>query len=108
MIFLLTTFLGLEQHIAQGVNLIFFIPTCIISVIVNSKNKNIKKQIAWIVSISGIIGAIIGTEISSKIHVKSLKSLFGYFLIIISIFEIYSFKNKHIKNKKVNNKNKHK
>lgn len=41
LIFLLTTFAGLEQHIAQATNLIYFIPTAISAIIVNYKNKNI-------------------------------------------------------------------
>ena len=105
---MLTYISGIEQHISQGINLIFFIPTCVISILVNLKNKNIQKKIAVIVSVSGIIGAIIGAQISSQIDVKSLKKIFGIFLIIIAIFEIYSFVKEHIKNKKVNNKDKYK
>ena len=39
LIFLLTTFGGLEQHIAQATNMIYFIPTAISAIIVNYKNK---------------------------------------------------------------------
>ena len=94
----------MNQHVAQGANLIFFIPTCIISIIINLKNKNIQKRTALIVSIAGIIGAIIGAEISSKIDVKSLKTMFGIFLIIIAIFQIYTFFRQYILEKKENNK----
>ena len=41
LIFLLTVLCRLEQHIAQATNLIFFIPTSIVAIIVNIKNKNI-------------------------------------------------------------------
>ena len=41
LIFLLTTFAGLEQHIAQATNMIYFIPTAISAIIVNYKNKKI-------------------------------------------------------------------
>ena len=34
LIFLLTTFAGIEQHIAQATNLIYFIPTAISAIIV--------------------------------------------------------------------------
>ena len=40
LIFLLTFIMGIEQHIAQATNLIFFIPTSIVAIIVNLKNKN--------------------------------------------------------------------
>ena len=110
LIFLLTAFSGLEQHVAQGTNLIFFIPTSVVAIIVNLKNKNVKTKTAIIVIISGIIGAIIGAKISVKLNVVELRRYFGYFLIIIAINEIYSLiKNNivpYIKNKKDNNKNK--
>ena len=41
LIFLLMYVIGIDQHIAQATNLIFFIPTSIIAIIINLKNKNI-------------------------------------------------------------------
>ena len=41
LIFLLTFMMGIEQHVAQATNLIFFIPTSIVAIIINIKNKNI-------------------------------------------------------------------
>lgn len=104
LIFLLTAFGGIEQHLAQGTNLIFFIPTSVVVIIINLKNKNIQKKTALIVSIAGIIGAIIGAKISVGMDIKSLKRFFGCFLIAIAIFECYSLIKLYIKNKKANNK----
>ena len=39
LIFLLTIMNNVEQHIAQATNLIFFIPTSIMAIIVNLKNN---------------------------------------------------------------------
>ena len=39
LIFLLTIFLGISQHIAQATNLVFFIPTSIAAIFMNIKNK---------------------------------------------------------------------
>ena len=90
LIFLLTTFAGLEQHIAQATNLIYFIPTAISAIIVNYRNKNINVKLAIYISICGIIGAIIGSIISVNIEVGILRKLFGIFLIFIAIPEIYT------------------
>lgn len=90
LIFLLTTFAGLEQHIAQATNLIYFIPTAISAIIVNYRNKNINAKLAIYVSLCGIIGAIIGSIISVNIEVGILRKLFGIFLIFIAIHEIYT------------------
>lgn len=90
LIFLLTFMMGIEQHIAQATNLIFFIPTSIVAIIVNLKQKNIDIKLAIIISLFGILGAIIGANISINTNVEILKKCFGIFLAIIAIHEIYS------------------
>ncbi len=101
LIFLLTFTMGMEQHIAQATNLIFFIPTSIVAIIVNLKNKNIDIPLAIIISVFGVFGAIIGANISINIDVGILKKCFGIFLAVIAINEIYSiikkYKNSFIK-----------
>ena len=102
LIFLLTFLMGIEQHMAQATNLIFFIPTSIVAIIVNLKNKNIDIKLAIIISIFGILGAIIGANISIHTDVQILKKYFGIFLAIIAINEIYSIIKLYIKpNKKI-------
>ena len=102
LIFLLTTFLNIEQHLAQSTNLIYFIPTAITAIFVNYKNKNIDLNLAIFTSIGGSIGAIIGAIISINTDVLKLKKMFGIFLAIIAIHEIYTLlkEYKHHKKKK--------
>lgn len=104
LIVLLTFMLGIEQHVAQATNLIFFIPTSIIAIIVNLKNKNIELKTATIISIFGILGAIIGAKISTHIQVGLLKKCFGVFLLIIATHEIYTIFKLNKKEKNTNNK----
>ncbi len=103
LIFLLTSICGLEQHIAQAINLIFFIPTSISAIIVNTKNKKIDFKLAFMISICGIIGAIIGAKLSINTDVNTLRKYFGYFLVLIAIHEIYTLIKEYIKNKKSHN-----
>ena len=100
LIMLLSFFTGLQQHLIQGINLIFFIPTAIVAIIYDIKNKIIDYKISKILIISGIIGAVIGANISFKIDNSDLKKYFGYFLLIIAILETYQFYKKYIKMKK--------
>lgn len=108
LIFLLSFITGVEQHIAQATNLIFFIPTSIVAIIVNLKNKNIDIKLGILISVFGILGAIIGANISIHTDVKVLKKCFGIFLAIITINEIYSIVKLYIKSnkkyEKINNK----
>ena len=104
LIFLLTVLCGLEQHIAQATNLIFFIPTSIVAIIVNIKNKNIDLKLATIISIFGILGAIIGANLSVHTDVKMLRKYFGIFLAIIALHEIYTIIKENKKTKLRENK----
>lgn len=103
LIFLLTIVLGIEQHIAQAANLIFFIPTSIIAIIVNLKNKNINYKLGIFISTFGILGAIIGANIAIYINVKILRKYFGIFLTIILAHEIYSIYKMYKKEKNEEN-----
>ena len=100
LILLLTFFFGVNQHIAQAANLIFFIPTSIAAIIINVKNKNINLKLVWIISAFGTIGAIIGAAIATKTNVENLKKYFGIFLAIIAINEICEIIKEYIKRKK--------
>lgn len=105
LILVLSIFLDVEQHIAQATNLIFFIPTSISAIIVSIKNKLIEWKIGIPIAMAGIIGAIIGAKVSSKLEVNKLKKYFGVFLMIIAIYEIYSIIKEYKKNKKTDNIN---
>ena len=105
LIFLLVTFAGLNQHVAQATNLIYFIPTAISAIIVNYRNKNIDIKLAMFVSFCGVIGAIIGAKVSANIEVNQLRRLFGIFLAVITIHEIYTLFKEYKEYKKRHNKN---
>lgn len=105
LILVLVNFMNVEQHVAQATNLVFFIPTAIISTIINYKQKIINIKLGTLIAICGVIGAVIGANISLRTNSAYLKKYFGIFLIIIAIYEIYNiykeYKNKH----KANNTN---
>lgn len=104
LILCLSIFLGIDQKIAQATNLIFFIPTSIAAIYVNIKEKKINLKIAKFIILWGIIGAVMGAIIAQKINVDLLRRLFGIFLAIIAIHEIYILFKEYIFNKKVKNK----
>lgn len=100
LILILSNFLGLEQHIAQASNLIFFIPTAITATIMNFKQKLIDFKFSIFIILGGLLGVIIGSEIAVKLNATSLKRYFGIFLLFISICEIYRMIKKYILCKK--------
>ena len=105
LILLLNLFGNIGQHMIQGINLVFFIPTSIVAIFMNIKHKTINYKVAITLIISGILGAISGSLLSFKINNQNLKKYFGIFLIIIAIFQIYTFFKQYRTQKNENNKN---
>lgn len=103
LILLLTLFAGIEQHIAQATNVIFFIPTAIAAIYIFIKNKKINFKIGLPICLFGIIGAGIGAILASKMEVNLLRKFFGSFLIVIAIYQTYSLYKEYIKEKNRNN-----
>lgn len=85
----LTMFLNIDQHIAQGVNLLFFIPTAIVALLIHKKNNNLEFKIAIPLLVTGLIGAAIGSFVAISIEGGLLKKLFGVFLFLMGGYEIY-------------------
>jgi uncharacterized membrane protein YfcA len=81
-------FAGTEQHNAQGVNLIYFIPTAIIALIIHIKNKKIDFKRAVPIMTTGIFGAGLGSWIASITSGDLLRKLFAGFLLIMGIYEM--------------------
>ena len=100
LILVLSGFIGIEQHIAQACNIIFFIPTSIVAIIVSTKQKLINYKIGIHIAIIGSISAVFGAKLARIINAQNLKKYFGVFLGFIAIIEIKEYisnRNKHNK-----------
>ena len=85
---MLSIFLGFHQKYCQGLNLIAFIPMCVIVLFIHKKNKLLEVKGSFLIIISGIIFCVISSIIAQNVSNNTLKIAFGYFLIILSIFQI--------------------
>lgn len=89
LIIYLTIFANMPQLSAQGVNLLYFIPIALFSVILHTKNKLIEwKKIAPSL-ILGTTSAVIGAYSAEYIGSEHLRKLFGAFIVIVGIKEIF-------------------
>ncbi len=86
----LTTFTGVEQRAAQGVNLLFFLPIALLSLVFHLKGGLINKQLVKQYILGGIVGAVIGTVASAIIPTELLRTLFTMFLLAFGIRELFT------------------
>ncbi len=85
----LSAFTNTPQAIAQGANLLFFLPIALLSLIIHSKNKLIDREKVKKFGFYGLIGAAVGSIAGIYIEAVLLKKLFAVLLIIVGIKEIF-------------------
>ncbi len=79
----------LQQQTIQSINLISFIPVAIIALIIHQKNKNILIKLSIPIVLFGLAGAWLGSFIALKMPSLLLRRLFGVFLFVMGIYEIF-------------------
>ena len=84
----LTVIYGFEQHTAQNINLIYYVPTAAIALISHAKQKNIETKVVKPLVICGVLGAIAGSLVAINLDNFWLKKLFGFFLLCMGVVEI--------------------
>ena len=89
LIIYLTLFTKTEQITAQGINLLFFIPIGVTALIIYSKKKQIKWKTAIPIALGGLLGAVLGILLSSFLGSNIISKIFGGFLIVLGIIEIF-------------------
>lgn len=85
----LTIFTEITQIQAQGINLIFFIPIAVLSLIIHLKNGFIERKVLIPCIAFSLIGAVLGVFISSTINSQQLSKLFAGFILIIGLKEAW-------------------
>lgn len=90
----LTVFAGFSQLAAQGINLVFFIPIAIISLVLHTKtslwNGKAVPAVLW-----GTAAVIISAWLANRIEQSLLSKAFGIFLILMGLKELFFKSEKH-------------
>jgi len=85
----LTVFAGAEQLNAQGINLIFFVPIAILSMIIYAKNGQINWGAVIKTALFGLAGAFVGSFLAGFIGGELLSKLFACMLVVLGIYELF-------------------
>ena len=90
LILYMTIFAGYTQLDAQGINLIFFIPIALLSLIIHTNSKLVKWKNIIPYVICGIITAVIGCIIAKNIGNEYLTKIFAVFVLLTGIKELFT------------------
>lgn len=88
----MTAFLGIPQLAAQGINLLYFIPTAGASLFGHIKNRLIHKQAFLWTASTGLVTTVLSSLMLSRIDPGVSRKIFGAFLLIVGFMEIFGKK----------------
>lgn len=86
----LINYAGFSQAAAQGINLLCFIPTALGATFIYAKNKLTDKKTVLPLIWWALVGSIAGLLLLSRLPDEILRKLFGGFLILLGLRELFS------------------
>ncbi len=86
---LLTIFMNVNQHQAQALNLLSFIPMAVVTLIIHIKNKLIKLKGLGLFIFFAVVFSVLGSFIANKMDGIMLRKMFGGFLILLSFYQFF-------------------
>ena len=89
----MTAVLSMEQKAAQGINLLYFLPTAVCALIFHAKHRQICWKAVLPAAIAGCAAAVPGALLAASLDMELLRKLFGGFLVLVGISEVF-FKGK--------------
>lgn len=84
----MTAFAGVEQRLAQGINLLYFLPAALLSLPTHIKNGYIQRSVLVPAISAGLVCAALAAWIATGMNTALLKKLFGGFLVVIGASEL--------------------
>ena len=84
----MTAFAGVEQHTAQGINLLYFLPAGLMALPTHLKNGYVEKTALLPAVAAGLVCAALAAWWATALEVEVLRRWFGGFLIVIGISEL--------------------
>ena len=85
----MTAVLSMEQKAAQGVNLLYFLPCAACALIFDIKNRQIVWRAVWPAAAAGAVCAVGGALLAQQADAETLRKLFGGFLILVGLSEVF-------------------
>ena len=85
----LTLLAGTQQQTAQSLNLLVFIPTASIALIVHKRNGDVARGFLLRMIMAGLVFAAAGSFIALKLEADMLRRIFGGFLLVVGLSEFF-------------------
>ena len=94
LLLVMTLFLGVDQRTAQGVNLLFFLPTAASALVCHAKGGYLDKPTLKAAVPAAVIAALLGAWVSNSLDVAVLRKPFGVYLLLSGVSLVWPQKKK--------------
>ena len=84
----MTAFAGVEQHLAQGINLLYFLPAGLMALPTHIRNGYLEKPVLLPAIGAGLVCAALAAWAATAMDVALLKKFFGGFLVVVGLMEL--------------------
>ena len=95
LLLVMTLFLGVDQRDAQGINLLFFLPTAASALVCHARGGYLDKPTLKASVPVAVLAAAAGAWISTAVDVDLLRKPFGIYLLLSGISLIWPSKKKN-------------
>ena len=85
----MTVFAGMDQHLAQGINLLYFLPAGLMALPAHVKNGYVEKAALLPAIGVGLACAALAAWTATAMEVGLLRKFFGGFLIVVGLMELF-------------------
>ena len=85
----MTAFAGLDQRLAQGINLLYFLPSAAMALPAHWRNGSVVRPVLLPAILAGLLTAGVTAWVATVVEVELLRRCFGGFLIIIGGMELF-------------------
>lgn len=82
LLLVMTLFLGVDQRTAQGINLLFFLPTAASALVCHARGGYLDKPTLKAAVPIAVAAALAGAWISNAVDVEVLRKPFGVYLLL--------------------------
>lgn len=85
----LSQVLAMDFQIAQGINLLFFLPAGFMAIPAHQKGGFLDKKVIIPAVISGLCTAVLGVFVGNAIETALVRKIFGGFLLILGLWTLF-------------------
>ena len=86
---LLTIFLGVEQGVAQGVNLLSFLPMSAVALTVHAKAGLLKGETLPLLCLPALLFSVLFSLLATRLPGPVLRCGFGAFLVVLAFARLF-------------------